>query len=444
MAGNENYDSPQTVIQKARDYESAGRGEIALLVLEGGVIKHPEAIILLEDYVDLAQSMFKNVSVEQSAQQLNLLSQFIHSRISFISIENIESVVALADKVRAAAELAIAALESAPSLTDTELTTLGSINNGSFTFIELSSLQENALTEVIVSFERLLEYATYREFNSQTIEVIQTLLEQARYTQQFNLGLFEVDKLLNSIATCDEQIAGYRLQQADQILRNFATDTSETASLQNDKLISAIKRLSKESDSVSAKIKSREAKVRFQAFEASFKADVEQLNAMATPINHTPSGLWQRKITAVQKSMQGLLELSTALSDTEYAPKLTAKFQDIQKKAVQYSNQQQTMYDQWAMSQIRAGYKAATEHIKRVTLDDEKKISKAIVDYFGPIDLRFLSPEVQRTYSEIFELVYARLNSTKKDADKDFNDKGGKLYTLNAMMTVPKLNLSYF
>jgi hypothetical protein len=445
VIGNNTGDTPQTIIAKAREYESSGRAQIALLILEGGVIRHSEEITLLEEYVALARSVAQALPAEQTSQQLANLALFVQARISFVSIENIERVVALADEISAAAEAANTAQEEVPLLTDAELAYLESIKNNSLSLIEIAPAEESSLSEAAHSLERLLDYASTMEFDSRTIELIREGLEQVRSAQQFDLGLAEAIRVLDSISSSDECFAGYLLQQADQILRNLAVDTAEVSSWRNKKLISVVQRLSIESEATSAKVKERDAQVRFKAFEAKFKNEVELLNSLPSPGSLAyPDGVLQKKIAAIQKSMQGLLELSPALSGTEYAQKITVKFHNLQAKAIKWSQEQQRRYDQWAMSNIRKGYQEASEHISKVVLDDEEKIARAIICHFAEIDVRLLSPEVQRTYSEIFEIVYGRLNAPKRDEKKDFTDKGGKLYTLKEMMGKPKKSVSDF
>lgn len=445
MVEKEITDTHPAIIAKARHYKSSGRNEIALLILEGGVIRHPEAITLLKEYVALARSVAQALPAEQNAQQLANLALFVQARISFISIENIEHVVALADEISVAAEAANTALEEAPLLTDAELAYLESIKNGPLSLIEIAPAQESSLSEAAHSLERLLDYATFKKLDSQTVELIQEGLEQVRSAQQFDLSLAEADRVLDSITSSDECLAGYLLQQADQILRNLAVDTTEIASWRSTKLISAVQRLSTESEKASVTTKERDAKEYFKSFETSFKKEIEELDSLPHPGDSAhPDGVLQKIITAIQKAMQRLLELSPALSGTEYAPKISAEFHDLQAKAIKWSQEQQRRYDQWAMSNIRSGYQEACDHISKVVLDDEEKIARAIISHFAEIDVRLLSPEVQRTYSEIFEIVYSRLNAPKRDEKKDFTDEGGKLYTLKIMMVKTKKSLSDF
>ena len=82
-------DIQQATIAKAREYESSGRNEIALLILEGAVIRHPEAISLLKEYVALVRSVERTQPAEQNAQQLANLALFVQARIPFIRFENI-------------------------------------------------------------------------------------------------------------------------------------------------------------------------------------------------------------------------------------------------------------------------------------------------------------------------------------------------------------------
>jgi hypothetical protein len=54
---NNTGDTSQAIIAKVGEYETSGRTEIALLILEGDVIRNPEEITLLEKYVALARSV---------------------------------------------------------------------------------------------------------------------------------------------------------------------------------------------------------------------------------------------------------------------------------------------------------------------------------------------------------------------------------------------------
>lgn len=445
MVEKEIGDTPQSIIAKAREYESSGRNEIALLILEGGVIRHSEAITLLEEYVALARSLARTVPAEQCAQQLTSLTLFVQARISFIRIENIERVVVLADEISAEAEAASTALEEAPLLTEAELAYLESVKKGPLSLIEITPAEKSSLSEAAHSLERILDYASTSEIDAQTIGLIQEALEQVRSAQQFDMALDEANRLLENISSSDESLAGYMLQHVDQILRNLVVDTTEISSWRSKKLVSSVQRLGTESEKASVRAKEQNAKVRFKAVEASFKKEIEELNSLPLPGKSVhPDGALQKRITAIQKIMQRLLELSPVFSGTEFALKITTKFHDLQAKAIKWSQEQQQRYDLWAMSNIRNGYQEATKHIRKVGLDNEEKISRAIIHYFAEIDVRLISPEVQRTYSEIFELVYGRLKAPKRDEGNDYKEKGGKLYTLKGMMDKTKKSLSDF
>lgn len=450
MAEKEIGNTPQGIISKAKAYASSGRTEIALLILEGGVMRHSESVIILEEFVALARHVAGTLPSEKNAQQLTTLSLFVKARIPFVNTENIECVVALADEIAAEAEHANDELEVKLLLSDTEIVYLESAKNGTLSMNGIATLNgmvpitESAFSDAAHSLDKLLDYASSADIDSRSIGLIQDVLEQVRSAQQFDAALAEADRLLDSAHSSAECFAGYMLQQADQILRNLVVGTTGIASWRTQKLISAVQRLSSESEKVSANAKEREAKERFQAMEILFKQDIEKLNALPNPSSTNLDGAFQAKLTAMQNPMQRLLALSPILSGTEYAAKLSDKLQELQSKAIKWSQDQQRRYDQWAMLRIRKGYEAGSKHISKVVPDDEEKIASALIDYFAEIDVRYLSPDVQRSYSEIFEIVYGRLNAPKRDEKKDYADKGGKLYALMKMMDKPKKSLSDF
>jgi hypothetical protein len=82
------------------------------------------------------------------------------------------------------------------------------------------------------------------------------------------------------------------------------------------------------------------------------------------------------------------------------------------------------------MERLKNGFEKAQE--EGVGLwNDEEEIADVLVEYLAEIDQRYLTSEVGRCYSEVFNTLYGKLKKAKGEGD--FDEKGRKLNALKRM-----------
>ena len=60
-------------------------------------------------------------------------------------------------------------------------------------------------------------------------------------------------------------------------------------------------------------------------------------------------------------------------------------------------------YNRWALTQVEMALSGDSNSLSN---DDRRRI---LTEYYGPIDPRFLGPNVQRAYAEVFAFFYQSL-----------------------------------
>ena len=142
----------------------------------------------------------------------------------------------------------------------------------------------------------------------------------------------------------------------------------------------------------------------------------------------------QKIMMQVQRELPQLLD-PTVSAD---AVKLIEELRDLGIKA---SMAQQKRYNDWAMNRIKLGLEKGAECLGVIS-DDEEKLGERMVEYFGDIDTRLLTMEVQRCHTEVFEYLFKELHGPKKK--DDFESKGHKLKLLKDMFEKRKQEITIF
>ena len=94
------------------------------------------------------------------------------------------------------------------------------------------------------------------------------------------------------------------------------------------------------------------------------------------------------------------------------------------------SQRRQQVYNQFAMARLKSGFAKAQEDGVGLW-DDKEEIANVLVDYLAELDQRYLTSEVGRCYSEVFETLYSKLKKAK--GEDDFDEEGRKLNALKRM-----------
>jgi len=154
----------------------------------------------------------------------------------------------------------------------------------------------------------------------------------------------------------------------------------------------------------------------------------------------TAPGGWKGKKGACQRRLEELGAMQRALA-TKAAmwtgagrERADERLREIEGLAGDAAEAQQRRYELWAMARIRKGLEKGKEAMG--VIDDESAIADALVEELGQVDTRFLGQAAGRAWTEVFELLYGRLD--KVSGPKDFDDKKTKLSALERLAKTTK------
>lgn len=252
-------------------------------------------------------------------------------------------------------------------------------------------------------------------------------IEKVKYCNAFDLACPEIELRLSE---SDEEFRVFSLQQAESIIRSFAVNLRELGIARGSKLKAFYKRLSEISSKLAVDEKEYEARSKWNAFVREKSGDMDVIKN------------WKKSeeliSASIEKTQRFLLDLQAMMPvtfGTKTEKQVQAIATEMGQQIAKMAERRQQEYDAWALRQIKATLAVGSEH--KGFIDNEEKIGDAMIDNHGEIDIRLVSHEVQRAYSEIFELLFSRL-------DQDHNDPGGKLHTLEKMLVRKKKQLTDF
>jgi hypothetical protein len=98
------------------------------------------------------------------------------------------------------------------------------------------------------------------------------------------------------------------------------------------------------------------------------------------------------------------------------------------------------VYNEFALARIRKCFSKAEGETG--AWDDKAGIADQLVKYLAEVDQRFLTSEVGRSYSEVFEHLYGKLKRAK--SNDDFEEEGRKLNVLKRMNEAEVIGIESF
>ena len=423
---------------QSKQFFSDGHSRAALIILEKGLTHDPDELNLLSMYVEMSKKIFAAFPSEDRIEPLARLEEFVLSRLAYTSLEHAHEIIHIAAGVANVREALLTDLGKDEDVFDEndllwKRAQAGHLNPDDY-------LDENSdnLEQTICKMESMLEQLPSRLTEEAAVERIAGALAKAKLAQAFDIAHNEIEmRIAHCLYSSDDPLAVYSLQQAETLLRNFAVDAEKFGVRRREIANKTHAQLKAASEKLADKARETDAHTKWEEFWSANRDTFNRIKHWADPSGSAQEQL--KKLNEMIYVMQGIVP---SLAGTEAGKEAFTTFNEAGNLLGKIAVTQQRRYDKWAISQVRKGYKNGSEHAG--IIDDEEKIARALIDDFGPIDTRLLSSEVQRTYSEVFELLFERLDKPSKDEKKDYKNKGGKLYTLKAMMDITKKSLSEF
>lgn len=414
----------------------------SVLVLESEIIAEQDLatiLNLISNYVDSIISLTGKLgSREEQKEFIQHAREFLRSRLVVGSMEIISHILPHLGKL----EKQLSSLNYADSNEDEEddfdrrddlwqqPVTIDLWNRACNSTLDEILEQDEDTGKLIAKLEEM-SASLNTDLSSSDAEVaadnLTKFIERVKYCNAFDLACPEIELRLSE---SDEEFRVFYLQQAESIIRSFAVNLGELGIARASKLKDFYKRLNEISTQLAVYEKEKEARSKWNAFVRAKSDDRDVIKN------------WRKSeeliSASIEKTQRFLLDLQAMMPvtfGTAIEKQVQAIATEMGQRVAKMAEKRQQNYDAWALGKIKTSLKTGSKH--KNFFDDEVKIGEALIDNHGEIDIRLVSNEVQRAYSEVFELLFSSL-------DKDHNDPGGKLHTLEKMLLRKKKQLTDF
>lgn len=418
-----------------------GHWQEGLLLAERGLSEPPLEIRSLLEFVERAV-VIAGRDEESHAECLARLEGLVR-RVLFAELDDIDAIIACAESLssRRAELLRTPESEEPPTHSGAELAELlAAARGGTLAEVVAANDDVSYLRQALEAARELAEGEPAAQ------EALTGAAEDAELAASFDEAAKESWALLARVETwistrSGVARAGIALQHVEGTLRPFGAFSHRLDPRRVAVTDTLLDQLRQAATRVAKQAQETDAAERWGAFEREYERTVCAALESTAPSADIPDGHCQGLLDRIRLVQERLLPLLPALQDTEAWTRAREYAEALGRRGNELAQQQQRRYELWALAQVRRGFVDASEHIGTV-MDDKEKIARVMINAFGVVDVRLLGYEVQRSFNEVFELLYQHLDRPKKEADLDA--EGGKLHVLAQMVRAPKRALTEF
>ena len=384
----------------------------------------PGDLDLIREYVDRARDQIgATEDAVEKVTQTDALLAFLSHQSAHVAPEDVDALASLADEI-------LASGQDAPDNSAAEADLPPDERLQSF----LSSPPSEVPASVEDIRERLVESDQARDYADERGEAFppeaEAYVGRLQAALQHEAALAEGTALLNlAQQEADASASAYLLQACEGIVRQVVlmeTQVGPDRTAQGRALLADLKEASEHIRNQSMR---EDSEAVWASFEKEHGSQVRLAQKWTRPGKSAMDGACTHQIDKVRDLMRAAQRILPQLTDAQVQGRATELMEELGECLEAASTAQQRRYNLHAMASIQKCYKAGQKHSGFI--DNEQKIGRALIDNLGPLDLRHLTSEVQRCYSEVFEYLYGRLDRPGK-AD-DFESNTNKLYVLKEM-----------
>jgi hypothetical protein len=431
---------------RAQALTANGRQREAVYYFINAIGRAPGELELIRSFAQATVAMASQAAEAgdrtEAVRQLDWLEAFLKERVAFVEVPAIPDILQMASYARDRRDFILSGTPR-PEGPARFAEIWQTLTQGSVHPIEGRSTAElsahaDTLAEVrdyVVGVQGVAE-------SDPTLAHLEREITKLRTAVEFDRLVAEAERLVSlANAQTTPTAAAYCLQGCEGIARQAVVmvtslDAGRKATV--DRMLGALKTTS---EAISAKSREVESEVHWSKFEAAFAPEMQSARDWKAPEVAEPNKYCQQQLDRLQKltrTVQGALPKLTAERRAHQAMGLLDELREL---ATSASKQQQRAYNVWAMYQIQSGYRAGLACLSVIN-DDEIKLGQRITEHFGPIDPRFLTAEVHRCHTEVFEFLFKELDGPK--SEMDFNTRGRKLKVLKDLFETEKRSLDDF
>jgi methionine synthase II (cobalamin-independent) len=440
--GEEQKNDANTALSMARELVNKGRTQDACYYFMNALTASPGDITAIIEYVDAASSLLNQRKeageLEAASESIDWLVSFLRERILHVCPEDIQEILDM-----------IASLESENSSIEESSIVHDNVpeevTNLLYEFTSKDGLN-GTVPDMACNVESRLQAV---EFCLESPDVLQD--KQAEQLEQLRMKLaqsIEFDTqaaqalalLEHAESDSSPDTALYCLQIAEGAVRQMAAFKKNMNEKRAKLLDSLVIELRNRSDQYGKTKIHQESKEVWDVFKKKHSADITERTKWEEPNSFIQDSDCETELHRIQSLMKELQKIARRISGDEYVEKINSLSAKLQSLHQSVSITQQKRYNQWAMNQIQQAYKDGSDSLG--VIKNVETLGKTIYNYLGNIDVRILTSDVNRCYSEVFEHLFKHLKGPK--SKDDFETEGRKLKVLNDISKCDNVMLQKF
>lgn len=408
----------------------------------------PEEMSLLEEakkiIASLTESLIQDHKNEEAEQRFAWLGSVFQEQVKKVKTEDLPQLLDWMDELNEqfiSPTTMVSADEQSQSvkIEDQADALLNEVERDSFSFSKIPfNVNELELENEFEKMSRLADQIEAFELNPQktdTLPKIKNCLITLRTAIQYKAIHNEVEKAFQCIEhslTKPETV--YLIQHVDGLFRQLvvlATSLGEQWQDNTSGLIDQLRQLDNQREQETISIPQQ-----------------TELDNFYSKINQEISIIYRRygKKQVKLKTFESIIkEVQVFKLQNQWClteDKIIKIENSIQENVNKISKEQHQEYNQWAIREIRRALKSGVEAMGIRT--NRRGIGYAMITHLGHIDTRYLTIEVNRMYSEIFEYLYKELKKPKRVEDIDDESNTKRLGVLKKMYDKPYKNITEF
>ena len=422
-----------------------------LFHLANAVYHNPDDIGLLQEYASLIISTSGRYGKASPSEVLDVCDQvegLLLDQARRADSEYLQEILALADDLDTIREMALAEdvsanadRQQAPATEDDHI------------LQRVRSWEEYGIPEdvpgAIQKVKQALDeagevHAAIESEGGSTLNGLDAWITRLEATVEVHYLLNDADARIEAALSEDETTeAAYLLQSAERTIQQLVMLRSEVDDAWRSKVHTITRRLEEASQSIAERKTLRTDQHHWDTFEQKHSNTAnllsENLPTVPDSVNRGYSKFTSR-IEDRETVLRALNHMLSQLQTQNFQQKAVETIEQLSDQLDKLQTRRQQAYNKYALHYVAKALEAGVEQTG--VLGDSKILAKVMIKHLGKIDRMYLTEEVNRAYSEVFELLFGNLKKAK--SQEDFDEPGRKLHMLKRMAEKEATHINSF
>lgn len=439
-----------------------------LFRLRNRLARQPGDLELIEEYVGL---VLDSTSQEDGAEDLETydrLEGFLLSRAEDVEPEEIDALLEMANNLDERRERVLRQSEPDVQSSETDQKAVDAYEKRGKDGIDTTVPENPEEAEQKLSLSKAVQ-ALIRDQDREPLDGLSNLIERLQVATQADTSLRRAKQIIESAREeSDSSQAAYILQSAEQAIQQLVMKRSDLGSARREKIQETVQELERVSGKITKARRSEEDRRRWERFLDGHGEDLEELESwdphgeekqfrekfqsvsdgedgstklsMAKTRKEPRRNILTKKIARLKDLLQTMSSVTDEMSTSSGQEKARKKIESLSQTLEAAQQKREQVYNEFALARIRKCFSKAEGETG--AWDDKAGIADQLVKYLAEVDQRFLTSEVGRSYSEVFEHLYGKLKRAK--SDDDFEEEGRKLNVLKRMNETEVIGIESF